>query len=59
MLKMKITLETEKKIILPINYINIEKEKIQWTDNIWQRPKNYEWQELPMKNIKKIEIIEE
>lgn len=58
MIKMKITLKNEKTLTIPINYIRIENEKIIYQDEIYQRPKNWERQELQMEKIEKIELVE-
>lgn len=58
MIKMKITLKNEKTLTIPINYIRIENEKIIYQDEIYQKPKNWERQELQMEKIEKIELVE-
>lgn len=58
MIKMKITFKNEKTLTLPINYIRLENEKIIYQDEIYQRPKNWERQELEMEKIEKIELVE-
>ena len=58
MIKMKITFKNEKTLTIPINYIRIENEKIIYQNEIWQRPKNWEREEIKMEKIEKLELVE-